>query len=102
MRSVYVVPAGTEVTPDIAAAAQAAGCGEVVVGVPPSLEAHVPDDGQPHVYTEPDDPALPSVRQAAAVLRSTFGTTRTAAQMNNCLDAITVILRRLAQNDLNR
>lgn len=102
MRSVYVVPAGTEVTPEITAAAQAAGCGEVVVGIPPSLEAYVPDDGQPHVYTEPDDPAIPSLRQAAAVLRNTFGTTRTAAQVNNCLDAITVILRRIAQIQMDR
>lgn len=40
------------------------------------------------------DPYAARYDQAVAYLKSKFGTSRTAAEMNNCIDAICVILKR--------
>jgi len=51
----------------------------------------------PFVASPPPPPPADQTAfdNAVALLRSTFGTTRTAAQANACIDAITVILRRM-------
>jgi hypothetical protein len=43
----------------------------------------------------PPPPLTPLEQQAVAVLKGTFNTSRTATQVNNCIDALTVLLRGL-------
>jgi hypothetical protein len=98
MRQLYIVAPDTVIDASVVAAA---GPREIVSGIPRALQDIV-SPPYPITYDEPDDPQAVALRQAAAVLRNTFQTTRTSTQINNCLDAITVILRRLALNDMNR
>ena len=101
MRKLYVVAPDTEIDDAVIAAATAAGSSEIVRGIPPSVVLD-PPPAFPFVYTEPDDPHMKALHLSAAVLRNTYGTTRTAAQVDNCLDAISVILRRIAQIEMDR
>jgi len=52
-------------------------------------------------YVAPPPPPPPADQSAftnaVSVLRSTFGTARTPAQVNQCIDALTVVLRRIYQ-----
>ena len=100
MRHLYVVAPDQEIDQSVNDAAQAAGCAEVAQGVPPRLVREGVSGTYPFVYTEPDDPEKAPLQQAVGVLRNTFKTPRTAAQINNSIDAITVILRRIAKNEL--
>jgi hypothetical protein len=49
----------------------------------------------PAVYVEPDDPDKAPMAAAIAQLKATFNTSRTQAQVNNSLDALTVLMRRV-------
>jgi hypothetical protein len=102
MRKVYVVDPNSVVSQLVQDAAALLGCTEVAVGIPPRLVREGVTGVFPFVYTEPDDPQASGLRLAALQLRNTFNTARTAAQINNSLDAITLILRRLAQSELDR
>lgn len=97
MRTIYVVAPGTTVTTAIEAAANAAGASEIAQGIPPRLVKEGITGTYPFVYTEPDDPEKAPFLVAAAQLKNTYQTSRNATQINNSIDAITLILRKIVQ-----
>lgn len=94
MRRLYIINGNQAITAAVRNAASAVNCTEIVRGIPPRLVGEV-SPPFPIVYEEPADPDVAPRAQAVGVLRDTYRTTRTAAQMNACIDAITVILRRV-------
>jgi hypothetical protein len=102
MRKLYIVAPNASVDASVEAAAASAGASEICQGIPRRLQGLV-EENYPQVFTEPDDPDLSGLVLAAAVLRNQFGTTRSnLTQVSNALDAITLILRRTAKNEMNR
>lgn len=101
-RKFFVVAPNTVIDAAVRSAAQAQGCTEIAQGMPPRLAREGVTTAYPFVYTEPDDPTAPGLLLAVTQLRNTFNTNRNAAQINNSLDALTVLLRRLAKNEMDR
>jgi len=103
MRKIYIVAPNTQLTAAVIDAAAAADCSEISQGIPPRLSRDGVTGEYPFAYTEPDDPEVAPLRAAVTVLRNQFGTTRTnLTQVSNALDAITLILRRIAKNEMDR
>lgn len=94
-RKVYIVDPQTTVTAQIAVDASAAGCAEIAQGIPAALVKAGVKGVYPFVYTEPDDPERAPAVLAINQLRNTYGTNRTAAQINNSLDALTVLMKKV-------
>lgn len=103
-RRVYIIAPGQPITPQVEAAAAAAGAKEIAQGIPLGLEREGVTGTFPFVYEEPDDPERAPMRNAVIVLLNQLnrpaGTQRTALQINNALDAISLILlRRVVRNE---
>lgn len=100
MRRVYIVAPGTAISASVRSAAAAAGASEIAQGIPMRLVREGVTGTYPFVYEELDDPEKIPLEQAVNVLKNQFrlsqsGTPRTAAQMNNFADAVTIILRKV-------
>jgi hypothetical protein len=52
-RRIYIIPAGSEISESIIAAAKQADCPEIAVGIPPRLKGIVDDKDLPCSYEEP-------------------------------------------------
>jgi hypothetical protein len=100
MRIIYIVDPTQAITNGVRAAAQTAGATEIAQGIPPRLVRDGVIGTYPFVYEEPDDPDKVPLQQAITVLRNQFqqsqsGTPRTAAQLNNFADAMTILMRKV-------
>jgi hypothetical protein len=98
MRRVYVIdPAQSGPTANDITAAAAVSATEIARGLPPVLVKYLsgPQPAYPFFVDEPDHPLPAPMLQAIAVLRNTFRTTRTPTQIDNCIDALTVLVREL-------
>jgi len=92
-RKVYIVSPGTDITNQVIADADNAGCSEILQGIPPRLVRNGVTGVFPFVYTEPDDPDKPGRALAVTIIRNTFKKTRTPAQIDNTLDALSLLMK---------